>query len=84
MSYTKEKDELKEMLSLYIKGRDSSRYQVNERQEDELEIRFGTNTFLSRPITKIDYDNVVKQLYHLGFQPQDGNVKGNMMLRIQN
>ena len=33
----------------------------------ELEIRFGTNPRVSKPITKIDYDNVVKQLYDCGF-----------------
>jgi len=29
---------------------------------NEFEIRFGSNSKLSKPISKIDYDNVVKQL----------------------
>jgi hypothetical protein len=51
------------------------------RKSNELEIRFGTNTKLSRPISKIDYDNVVKQLYSFGFKPQLED--GIQMLRIQ-
>ena len=48
----------------------------------ELEIRFGTNPRVSKPITKIDYDNVVKQLYDCGFVSD--NIKGVQMLRVQN
>jgi hypothetical protein len=36
----------------------------------EFEIRFGSNPKLAKPISKIDYDNVVKQLYSCGFKPQ--------------
>ena len=48
----------------------------------ELEIRFGTNPRISKPLSKIDYDNVVKQLYACGFTPVTDN--GVHMLRIQN
>mgnify|MGYP006137953963 CR=1 FL=1 len=48
----------------------------------ELEVRFGTNPKVARPISKIDYDNVVKQLYACGFTPE--NDEGINMLRIQN
>ena len=48
---------------------------------NELEIRFGTNYRLRRPITKIDYDNVIKQLYSCGFKIENPN--GNQMLRVQ-
>ena len=54
---------------------------------NELEIRFGTlnrkdikTQSVSRPISKIDYDNVVKQLYSCGFKTQ--NPDGIQMLRI--
>ena len=36
----------------------------------EFEIRFGSNPRLAKPVSKIDYDNVVKQLYSCGFKPQ--------------
>jgi len=49
-------------------------------KNNELEIRFGTNTRVSRPISKIDYDNVVKQLYSCGFKTQ--NPDGIQILRI--
>ena len=48
----------------------------------ELEIRFGTNPKLHRPVNKMDYDNVIKQLYACGFKPE--NSRGNQILRIQN
>jgi hypothetical protein len=48
----------------------------------ELEIRFSSNPKLSRPISKIDYDNVVKQLYSCGFIPDNEN--GYQILRINN
>lgn len=48
----------------------------------ELEIRFGTNPRISKPISKIEYENVVKQLYACGFVPDTDD--GIHMLRIQN
>ena len=40
----------------------------SDRKQNEFEIRFGTNTTSGRPLSKIDYDNVVKQLLKAGFQ----------------
>lgn len=48
----------------------------------ELEVRFGTNPKVAKPINKMGYDNVVKQLYACGFTPE--NSRGNQILRIQN
>ena len=48
----------------------------------ELEVRFGTNPKVAKPINKMGYDNVVKQLYACGFKPEDS--RGNQILRIQN
>tara|TARA_B110000091_G_scaffold214503_1_gene268478 strand:- start:41 stop:3670 length:3630 start_codon:yes stop_codon:yes gene_type:complete len=48
----------------------------------ELEIRFGTNPKVARPISKIEYDNVVQLLYANGFKTD--NINGNQLLRIQN
>jgi len=48
----------------------------------ELEVRFGTNPKVAKPINKMGYDNVVKQLYACGFNPE--NSRGNQILRIQN
>jgi hypothetical protein len=50
------------------------------RKQNELEIRFGTNHKLAKPLSKIDYDNVVKQLYSCGFLPE--NSDGTQILRI--
>jgi len=48
----------------------------------ELEVRFGTNSRTARPISKIDYDNVVQQLFAAGFTTP--NPQGLSILRIQN
>ena len=53
-----------------------------DRKVNELEIRFGTNTKLARPISKIDYDNVIKQLLACGFNAIVPD--GIQILRIQN
>lgn len=54
----------------------------DKNKTSELEVRFGTNPRVSKPITKIDYLNVVKYLYSCGFQTE--NNEGLQMLRIQN
>jgi hypothetical protein len=61
---------------------ESNPFVSTNRTSNELEIRFGTNPRLSRPISKIDYDNVVKQLYACGFKTL--NEDGIQILRIQN
>lgn len=48
----------------------------------ELEIRFGTNPKIARPVSKINYDNVVRQIQGCGFA--SSNPSGEQMLRIQN
>ncbi len=49
-------------------------------KNNELEVRFGTKGI--RPLTKIDYDNVIRKLKSLGFtSPLE---QGNYMLRISN
>jgi hypothetical protein len=47
-----------------------------------LEIRFGTNPKTGKPLSKIDYDNVVEHFYSAGFTTE--NVEGLSILRIQN
>lgn len=49
-------------------------------KENEFELRFGTNTYSGRVLSKINYDNVVKELFQNGFQTD--NMNGNQMLRI--
>jgi len=46
----------------------------------ELEVRFGTRNV--KPVTKIDYDNVIRKLKSLGFTTT--NDDGSYLLRIQN
>lgn len=50
------------------------------KKNDELEVRFGTRGV--QPLTKIDYDNVIRKLKSLGFTC--ANEQGENMLRIQN
>ena len=49
----------------------------------ELEVKFGTNPKVARPITKIDYDNVVKKLKSSGFTNVNGSEEGSYSLKIQ-
>lgn len=53
---------------------------LKRNQTKEFEIRFGTNDESSVPLSKIDYDNVVKQLLKSGFHTDNPN--GTQMLRI--
>ena len=48
----------------------------------ELEIRFGTNSKQTKPISKVDYLQVVSTLYSNGWKPQDDNPSGKQFLRI--
>jgi len=63
---TKEASEaFKTRLTQYL-GSGMPNYR-SDRTQNEFEIRFGTNTMSGRPLSKIDYDNVVKQLLKAGF-----------------
>jgi hypothetical protein len=73
------KKELENMVDTYLA---SNPVISQNRSVSELEIRFGTNSKISRPITKIDYENVVKQLYNYNFVCD--NPSGLQILRIQN
>ena len=66
------------MVSLYLA---SNPIVVKNRKTSELEIRFGTSRY-ARPISKIDYDNAIKQLYAAGFTTTDPD--GLQILRINN
>ena len=69
--------EFEEIVKEYLESNPVIR---SHRKNNELEIRFGTNTRQSKPLSKIDYDNVVKQLYSCGFKPE--NEDGIQILRI--
>jgi len=60
-------------------GQGMPNYRLDNKQ-NEFEIRFGTNTSSGRPLSKIDYDNVVKQLLKNGFTTDLPN--GTHYLRI--
>ena len=49
-------------------------------KNNELEVKFGTRGI--KPLTKIDFDNVIRKLKSLGFN--SANEEGSYMLRIQN
>ena len=70
----------KEKLEILINNYLASGPMVrSDGKTNEVEIRFGTNN-KTKPLTKIDYDNVVKQLYRAGFKIE--NEDGLHSLRI--
>lgn len=71
------KEEFDNIIKHYL---ESNPFIKTDRKSSELELRFGTNKKLSKPISKIDYDNVVKHLYACGFKTK--NVDGFQILRI--
>ena len=73
------KEEFESIVGQYL---ESNPIISTNNKTSELEIRFGTNPKVSKPINKMGYDNVVKQLYACGFKPE--NSRGNQILRIQN
>ena len=73
------KEEFERIVGQYL---ESNPMISTNNKTSELEIRFGTNPKVSKPINKMGYDNVVKQLYACGFKPE--NSRGNQILRIQN
>ena len=56
-------------------------YIKDAKKNNELEVRFGS-TREAKPLTKIDYDNVIRKLKSLGFKSE--NEKGTYLLRINN
>lgn len=73
----RKKEEFENIIKYYL---ESNPFIKTDRKSNELELRFGTNKKLSKPISKIDYDNVVKHLYACGFKTK--NVDGFQILRI--
>ena len=68
-------DRLKDYIDLYVKETGPGGTNI-----DELEIRFGTNWW--RPITKIDFDNVIKRLKSLGWT-SNGSADYHMNVQSQ-
>lgn len=75
----KKKEEFEQIVKTYL---DSNPFLKTNNKNSELEVRFGTNTKLARPLSKIDFDNVVKQLHASGFKAE--NIDGLQLLRINN
>lgn len=76
---TNSKKDLETMVEFYLAD---NPHIHNSRRSGELEIRFGTNPKTGKPLSKIDYDNVVEHFYSAGFICD--NVEGLSILRIQN
>jgi hypothetical protein len=72
------KKAFQEVLKQYLVG-GNPMYRSDGKQ-NELELRFGTNTYSGRIMTKMNYDNVVKELFQNGFTTENEN--GTQMLRI--
>jgi len=76
-SIKKKKQQFENIVKEYLESNPIVR---KGRAQNELEIRFGTNQKLAKPLSKIEYDNVVKYLYACGFQPE--NPDGTQILRV--
>ena len=74
------KVEFEQMVENYLAS--NPMIMTADRKMSEMEVRFGTNPKVAKPLSKIDYDNVVKQLYAAGFTCS--NVTGLHILRINN
>lgn len=57
--------ELEKLIKSYL---ESNPVLITDGTNKEFEIRFGTNAKLAKPLTQIDYENVVKQLLSCGFK----------------
>lgn len=73
------KKDFETMVDFYLAN---NPYLKTNGKESELEIRFGTNRKLGKPLSKIEYDNIIKQFYIAGFQTEEP--EGMHMLRISN
>ena len=71
--------ELENLLKSYL---DSTPVLTTDNKTKEFEIRFGSNAKLAKPLTQVDYENVVRQLLSCGFQSD--NLDGIQLLRITN
>jgi len=74
------KDDFETMVEFYLASNPMRK--TSDYRTSELEVRFGTNTRSGKPISKIDYDNVIQQMYKSGFSTH--NPEGLSILRIQN
>lgn len=70
----KTKRNMEALLALYLASNPNYR---QDKKTNEVEIRFGS----TKSISRIDYDNVIKQFYSAGFLPE--NEGGYTYLRIQ-
>ena len=78
-SQMQKKLDFENVVKLYLESNPALK---NGYKSSELEIRFGTNPKVARPISKIEYDSVVQQLYANGFKTD--NINGTQSLKIQN
>ena len=73
--------DFEDMVKNYLVNCSTVQNELNTRNTSpELEIRFGTNPKKSKPITSVDYQNVVKQLGMNGWKTH--KIEGVQMLRI--
>ena len=73
--------DFEELVRHYLVNSSSVRTTLQTRNvTPELEIRFGTNPKQARPITSVDYQNIVKTLSWNGWTTR--NLSGVQMLRI--
>jgi hypothetical protein len=72
------KKDFETMIEFYLAN---NPYLKTHGRESELEIRFGTNTRIAKPLSKIEFDNVIRKCKSAGFVTE--SLEGTHMLRIQ-
>jgi hypothetical protein len=72
------KQDFQKMVSTYL---DNVNDHDNPDVVSELEIRFNTNTRIEKPLSKLNYDNIVKTVIASGFSTD--NASGMHLLRVQ-
>ena len=65
------KKDMEAMIEFYLAD---NPHLHNNRRTGELEIRFGTNPKSGKPLSKIDYDNVVQVFYSAGFNTENTEI----------
>ena len=75
--------DFEQILKHYLVNCNSVKNKIqNQKQLPELEVRFGTNSKYAKPISIIDYQNVVTNLLENNWTSTTNDMKGHQMLRV--
>ena len=88
----KRNETFERIVQIYLEKKPDQVNPQDVNVSSELEIRFhvfkeeakegGGGPIHRKPLTRMDYDNAVRQLYASGFTPLNGDIRGQQMLRM--